>query len=510
MYRVGKSIFSIVFFVFVFVNCTEANIETLTLSNGQEALSYIIDNRLQVFDVNYTNNHLTIKHNKGSVEIDTNSLPFLCLNDRSYWTINGKVLSNKLLTDDTGNHIFPTLDFSSDGFLVIDGIKSNYSLIGNLQNDNLFKDSDICAVARIDSILCVYNYNGNRKVIPIIESPNHILPDYFFDHVVEKELAAEDYVKKIPTLEQLSYVFFTDVHWGRNQKHSPAIIKHIVDYTSIDYVLFGGDVNTTHTETIQETLDIGYLFHDAFSFLGSRLYCLYGNHDDNSTGQPSLTDRHLSEEQVYNYLQSQMTNVHYWDYYNFYYDDIKTKTRFICMDTGRLYNTKFREASYKTAQFAVECLSNVPEGWHIVAASHIWTNLKDFKTGEIKESVYVRPIIEILENYNLRKKSVFSYGKNSFEYDFSDAGAVVEYCIGGHTHSDGMVLSEKGIPLINVTCDGQQEVAGGAPYKTGTINEQCVTIIVNDYQDKLVKIFHIGRGEDVTINMWSSHSNANE
>ena len=136
--------------------------------------------------------------------------------------------------------------------------------------------------------------------------------------------------------------------------------------------------------------------------------------------------------------------------------------------------------------------------------------MKDFKTGEIKESVYVRPIIEILENYNLRKKSVFSYGKNSFEYDFSDAGAVVEYCIGGHTHSDGMVLSEKGIPLINVTCDGQQEVAGGAPYKTGTINEQCVTIIVNDYQDKLVKIFHIGRGEDVTINMWSSHSNTNE
>ena len=338
-----------------------------------------------------------------------------------------------------------------------------------------------------------------------VESSDLIVPDYFINHVTEKEMQWRDNVKMIPAEDKLSYIFFTDAHWGNNQKHSPAIIKHIVDYTSIKYVLFGGDANTSRTETVQGTLNIGYQFHDAFSFLGSKLYCLFGNHDDNSTGQPSMTERHLTEEQVYDFLQSQMTNAHYWDYYNFYFDDPVSKTRFICLDTGRLFESSLRASILKTARFVIEALSVVPDGWHIVAASHIWANLKSIETGEMKESPYVRPIIEILENYNLRNKSYFKYGGETLDYDFTHSGATIEYCIGGHTHSDGVVMSKNGLPLIIVTCDGQQEVAGGAPYQTGTINEQCVTIIVNNYKEREVQILHIGRGNDVTIPMWDNH-----
>lgn len=338
-----------------------------------------------------------------------------------------------------------------------------------------------------------------------VESSDLIVPDYFINHVTEKEMQWRDNVKMIPAEDKLSYIFFTDAHWGNNQKHSPAIIKHIVDYTSIKYVLFGGDANTSRTETVQGTLNIGYQFHDAFSFLGSKLYCLFGNHDDNSTGQPSMTERHLTEEQVYDFLQSQMTNAHYWDYYNFYFDDPVSKTRFICLDTGRLFESSLRASILKTARFVIEALSVVPDGWHIVAASHIWANLKSIETGEMKESPYVRPIIEILENYNLRNKSFFKYGGETLDYDFTHSGATIEYCIGGHTHSDGVVMSKNGLPLIIVTCDGQQEVAGGAPYQTGTINEQCVTIIVNNYKEREVQILHIGRGNDVTIPMWDNH-----
>lgn len=338
-----------------------------------------------------------------------------------------------------------------------------------------------------------------------VESSDLIVPDYFINHVTEKEMQWRDNVKMIPAEDKLSYIFFTDAHWGRNQKHSPAIIKHIVDYTSIKYVLFGGDANTGSTETVQGTLNIGYQFHDAFSFLGSKLYCLFGNHDDNSTGQPSMTERHLTEEQVYDFLQSQMTNAHYWDYYNFYFDDPVSKTRFICLDTGRLFESSLRASILKTARFVIEALSVVPDGWHIVAASHIWTSLKSFETGEMKESPVVRPIIEILENYNFREKSSFKYSGETLDYDFTHAGATIEYCIGGHTHSDGVVMSKYGLPLIIVTCDGQQEVAGGAPYQTGTINEQCVTIVVNNYKEREVQILHIGRGNDVTIPMWYNH-----
>ena len=262
--------------------------------------------------------------------------------------------------------------------------------------------------------------------------------------------------------------------------------------------------STSFTDTPQGTLDIGFQFHQAFSFLGPKLFCVFGNHDDNSTGQATSFERHLTEDQVYAFLQSQMTNVHYWDYYNFYYDDLNSKTRFLCMDTGRFYEASLRGKLTKTAKFAIESLMEVPNGWHIVAASHIWCNLRNYDTGETAESVYIRPIIEVLENYNLRKKGSFTYNGETLEYDFSNVGAVVEYCIGGHTHGDAVVPSRKGLPLIIVTCDAQQEVAGGAPYDTGTVNEQCVTIVLNDYQNKEVNILHVGRGEDLKTKMWES------
>jgi hypothetical protein len=343
-----------------------------------------------------------------------------------------------------------------------------------------------------------------HSTIPGADSPSYAIPDYFINVVLEKELLVERMVESVPKSDFSSFVFFTDVHWGANQQHSPEIIRHIVDHTPIQNVLFGGDVITVNTRTVEESLNLGNQFREAFSFLGPRLYCLFGNHDDNSCGQVSMNDKHLTEEQVYAYLQSQMTDVHYWDYYNFYYDDSVSKTRFMCLDTGRWYERTLRGSTFKTARFVIECLLSVPDEWHVIAASHIWTNLKSFDTGETQESTYVRPIIEILENYNNRKDATFSYGNETIHYDFTNSGAIVEYCIGGHTHSDAIAYSKGGLPLITVTCDGQIEVAGGAPYQTGTINEQCVTIIVNDYRSKKVNIYHIGRGEDVSVSMWDS------
>ena len=507
MFRTRSCLLVSLFLVFVFAECTEANIDNIELvgsGNEQEVISKILNSRAQILSVDYSDSILTFKYQNGSIRVETKLIPFVSLNEQNYWTVNGEVMPNKASKDSYGKDIFPLLKIASDGHLLVDGQKSLFYWNATSRKFISDNSSRIWAISKVDSYLCFYSAD-DTTIFPIADSPNYVIPDYFFNLVVQKELQVEEYIKEIPDESRMSYVFFTDAHWGRNQKHSPAIIKHIVDYSPIYQVLFGGDANTSHTKNIQETIDIGNQFHDAFSFLGSKLYCLFGNHDDNSTGQPSLTERHLSEEQVYAYLQSQMTNVHYWDYYNFFYDDSISKTRFICMDTGRLHVKAFRGATIKTAKFVIECLSAVPDGWHIVAASHIWANLKSFETGEMQESTYVRPIIDILENYNMRKKSSFKYGGETIDYDFTHAGATIEYCIGGHTHSDGVVMSEKGLPLIIVTCDGQQEVAGGAPYKTGTVDEQCVTIVVNNYRDRKVQIYHIGRGNDTSVSMWEAH-----
>lgn len=492
----------------LFVSCSDKE-DLITIVNiidtgkAQEAMNYIVNSRSQILDANYTHNVFSVRLQDVKYEIDTRIVPFIEYDKSGMWFVNGDAVDNGEQEKTNEGPTFPSLSISTDGRLVVNNHSSRFCLNPSTIDSISVHKNWIWAVARNGAYLYFYRADGANTKVPIIDNPEFVIPNYFVNCVVSKEKLAEDVIKDIPMGEYMSYVFFTDAHWYRgNQKHSPAIIKHIVDYTSIQQVLFGGDVITSSSVSKKEALEEGNQFRQAFSFLGSRLYCLFGNHDDNSCGQATMEDRHLSEEQVYSYLQSQMTNVQYWDYYNYYYDDPVSKTRFICLDTGRWYEVVLRGSTFKTAKFVVDCLSSVPDGWHIIAASHIWSNLKSFETGVTQESVYVRPIIEILENYNNRLGGAFSYEGDTLTYDFTNVGAMIEYCIGGHTHSDAIVFSKGGLPLITITSDGQIEVAGGAPYQTGTINEQCVTIVVNDYKNRKVIIYHIGRGEDVSVNMW--------
>lgn len=506
-FKMKRSFFILfILFVGIAVACSETTIdvnEIHYIGNVQTSLTQLIDSRSQVYDVGISKNSIIVTLKDSTIRIDTESFPFLSVNTNECWTINNKELTNVRVYIEDGQISFPDL-LIHDGNLYVNGIITNFSWKPKTSDAIAASDEWIFAAAKANDYICFYRSNGVKVILPIIDNANFVVPDYFFDSLVTKERLSEEIAKGLPSEQQHRYIFFTDAHWGRNQKHSPALIKHIVDYSGINQVLFGGDANTSFTDTPQGTLDIGFQFHQAFSFLGPKLFCVFGNHDDNSTGQATSFERHLTEDQVYAFLQSQMTNVHYWDYYNFYYDDLNSKTRFLCMDTGRFYEASLRGKLTKTAKFAIESLMEVPNGWHIVAASHIWCNLRNYDTGETAESVYIRPIIEVLENYNLRKKGFFTYNGETLEYDFSNVGAVVEYCIGGHTHGDAVVPSRKGLPLIIVTCDAQQEVAGGAPYDTGTVNEQCVTIVLNDYQNKEVNILHVGRGEDLKTKMWES------
>lgn len=465
----------------------------------QELLKSLVDGREQILNVDYPDSILVIKLKQRDICIDTKIIPYVCLNDKGIWTINGVEVQGA----SSDSHLdIPLFNISPDGYLILNGKITAFVWETSSLEELKSNTEDIIAIVHAGAFLYLFRQDNKNTALPIVDKDNYLIPDYYFDTVVEKEKAAESIIKSLPAEDSYCYVFFTDAHWGCNQQHSPSIIKHIVDYSPIKDVLFGGDVITNKTETIQEAMDIGLGFQKSFDFLGPRFYCLYGNHDDNSCGQASLFQRHLSEEQVFSFLQSQMTSVHYWDYYNFFYDDSISKTRLLCFDTGRWYESSLRGSLPKTAKFAIEALAEVPNGWHIIAASHIWTSLKNFDSMDSYESPFVRPIIEILENYNKRVKSTFKFGTSSIDYDFSTAGATVEYCIGGHTHADAVVMSQEGIPLITITCDGQQEVAGRAPFQTGTINEQCVTIIANNYLKKDVHIFHIGRGGDISFKMW--------
>ena len=69
----------------------------------------------------------------------------------------------------------------------------------------------------------------------------------------------------------------------------------------------------------------------------------------------------------------------------------------------------------------------------------------------------------------------------------------MEFCIGGHIHTDYDFTSTGGIPVILTSPDSNQ-VRTGQSYQIGTITEACVYGIVADYDNGKISVIHVGRG----------------
>lgn len=327
------------------------------------------------------------------------------------------------------------------------------------------------------------------------------VPSYFLSQLENKELSANRLISA-QGKKTFQFVFFTDAHWGLNGKFSPGIIAHIIKNTSIGNVLFGGDVITTHFSDKYEALILGKEFQSAFSFLGSGFYCVYGNHDNNSDGQRDNESLILSNEEVYSFLQSQMTDVAFSDGHNNFYTDFpENQTRLIGLDTGRYYYNNFRNNLPNTAKFLVEALMTAPSDWNLIILSHIWcsSTLKD-GVRICKFVSYIQNLLTILDDYNGRKTGKYTCNMNAIEYDFTSAKAKVRLCLGGHNHMDAVLHSNSGIPIV-LTGTDSRKVTEQDTAKTGTISEQCIDIIIMNYTDKIMNSFRIGRGADRVVNL---------
>lgn len=325
------------------------------------------------------------------------------------------------------------------------------------------------------------------------------VPNYYRDHIENKELQITNAIQYAGD-DFAAFVFFTDAHWGNNQQNSPALINHIIQQTLVRDVLFGGDVITTFFSEPKDAIALGKEFRRAFDSLECNMYYLYGNHDNNSDSNPNLLSQHLSEEEVYDYLQSKMGPCTYGEYYNFYFDREPSKTRFICLDTGRFYYSRFRDKTLDTVSFVIDALKTTPAGWRIVLVSHIWTELK--KDEEGIKSAYIpafhQTFLDLFDAYNNRGSGTYSYKQESIQYDFSEAASKIICCIGGHNHLDALLTSSDGIPIIINTTDSRQTINGESA-KKGTIEEQSVSVYVIDYTHLSLNRYRIGRGTDLHL-----------
>lgn len=325
------------------------------------------------------------------------------------------------------------------------------------------------------------------------------VPKYFESQLKSKEESINKAISEASG-NSASFVFFTDAHWGNNQKNSPSLINHIINNTPINDVVFGGDVITTFFKNPSEAFNLIKDFRYAFDTLKCNMYYLYGNHDNNSDSQPDAISRHLSENQVFESLQNGMGTCFYGGFYNFYFDQRLSRTRFICLDTGRFYYKSYRDKTLNTVSFLIKVLADTPDNWSIVVISHIWCDLA-YNSENIREPfipAYFQSFIKVLDDFNAGYKGRYEYNGSFIDYDFSSVTSKVICCIGGHNHLDALLFSNGNIPIIINTTDSQQTI-NGASSMAGTVNEQSVSAFVVDYKNLIISRYRIGRGEDLSL-----------
>ena len=324
-----------------------------------------------------------------------------------------------------------------------------------------------------------YRISKNTNRIEYIEG---VLPNYYESIIEDKITSILNNMSDVGRNGE-TFVFITDIHWNNNDKYSPAIIRRILEKTTIKNVICGGDI-IGEGETDPMRSDMIEVVN-ALQFPNRNFYAVFGNHDSNwnpAGGQREHSERYFDLNAVYAYMGKEMENYVEWfgtDDFSFWYDNESCKTRYICLDTGE-DDADYRHFTNFNKLYDV--IMGTPETWNIIIVAHIVTY-----------GVFTQNIEPFLDAYNA--KGIYD------TFDFANAKGFVQICIGGHTHVDSNHFTSGGIPVIVTSCDGRTTSQTEThQYEANSANNQCVDVVTVDYVEKTVKCVRIGHGENRTIN----------
>lgn len=318
-----------------------------------------------------------------------------------------------------------------------------------------------------------------------------VVPDYWKSYLATK--ATEINSAMVTAGENRSaFLWYTDAHWTENFGQSPILLKYLSKHTGMKKTFFGGDIAV---ESSGE-LDIIRNWQSLVDAIPNH-HSVIGNHDNALSAElPTAKDRadfFFDPERTGDVVfGADATNGKMY----YYIDNHIENTRYICLSTGRMWTTS------DEIPWCIEVLNSAPTGWHIVIIGHLWLNSDYYDDGVTLIPTppnYIQSYLDMFDAYNHKLTGTTSF--ESVSYDFANAGAKIEFIIGGHVHRDYDFATAMGIPVILTECDGRYERDPDSTATQGTTTENCVYGIVADYTAKAVKVINVGRGDSRTISI---------
>ena len=348
------------------------------------------------------------------------------------------------------------------------------------------------------AVLYVRNKNGELEKIPTITADSAdgvTIPDYW-KTAVKNGVDAINNAIETAGRNKSAFLWYTDAHWGYGSAMSPKLMKYLHQHTAMNKVNFGGDFGNDYgfTErTEEEWMAVMREYKQAVRNLPNH-HSVIGNHDYNggNGGVPYLAEHlygvTMSPEETPDIVRGG-------DYY-YYIDDSNEKTRYLYLNTSFCWSLT-NTGEDGQGQFVADVLTSTPDGWHIVAISHIWFLYADTSTPTVGDVPnYCKALLNLFDVYNNRGSGSMTIGSESVVYDFTGKKGQVEFCIGGHTHVDYDFTSDGGIPVILTATDSYHLRGSNLDprYLSGTTDEASVSGIIADYSNHKIHVVRIGRG----------------
>lgn len=398
----------------------------------------------------------------------------------AWYAADGTFISRESLFNTPADRLYRTFTSPNGaGMMYFDA----YNNIGGLELD---ADASIMIIAGADApqefikpltaedIKARTDVEALKVVVDgIIDDTGDTYPDYFQSNLD----AAVNRIREnmgVVGVGGDSFIFMTDSHWGINQKHSPALVKYLLNNTEIRNVVCGGDALDSGEKA--DELVKGYDFMRAFAFVPGGLKYVVGNHDNNVNQHSDDSNYWLTSEQVYSifYPKSEMEwkeirstsgLVKFFRIFG-YFDVPATKTRYINV--------------------------GAPFG-------DIQTSAINWAKALIEEDTATNIII--IAHYLYHPTTGFTTDAQAL-IDMCDAHTNVKAIIFGHIHADIVKYSASGIPLISTDTDAAGRLGSLNPNTAtvGTITEQAFDAMTVNYSNRDVYCARVGRGKNRRIN----------
>lgn len=372
---------------------------------------------------------------------------------------------------------FDTVMLTMQNYKYLDSPISRINVLGNLP---------------VNAAISVYGVRVGKKT-SIEELPDIVgeavedhletegLPGYWLEHLALK-IPAINTAMELAGKNKSAFFFYTDGHRIGSAGRTPDLLRYLYRKTGIQKTNSGGDFFEPFAEGADNLARVREHMADLRGLPNH--HSVIGDHDEDNE---ALT----RDAQLYGfYLAWEECNEIFWGGHHYYYIDNRAeRTRYLYLDTGKF------AVSNDEMMFVIYALTNAPDGWNVVAISHIWY---DYQISAIPD--YAQHLLDVFDAYNLRAGGIIDHNGVPFEYDFTKSHGRMAFCIGGHAHWDAVLHSANGIPVILTDSDSYYSRSGIAATE-GTTSESCFDAVVADYDAGMVKLIRIGRGADRRISL---------